>query len=194
MSFREGGEAYLSPAVVVVLVAVALAFVAIVIWRARAEAPAEGSLEGTRVRTLSAIRRERRKHSRIVPTPDKPAELQIMGKDFLEIPEVRDISENGLAISVPHKFNGHKPTQEVDLLLTLHGQGTVRAKGAIRRVSYTRNDTATFGVELVDIDEQDRAKIRNYVAKVQEGVPEPVDASQPTPLVPSTATARKSGR
>ena len=179
----------MSPAVVVVVVAVVV--VAAAILRASQPAPADAS----RPRTLSAIRRERRKQSRIVPTADRPAELQIMGPDFLEIPEVRDISENGLAISVPHKFNGHKPTQEVDLLLTLHGQGTVKAKGAIRHVSYTRNDTATFGVELVAIDEQDRAKIRNYVAKIQEGVPEPVvdSSAEPRPVVPAVPRTRKQG-
>src|SRR5204862_4960677 len=125
---------------------------------------ARGSIpeQSSRPRTLSIIRRERRRGSRVIPPSDKPAELQIMGKDFLEIPEVRDISENGLAISVPHKFHGHKPTQEVDLLLTLHGQGTLRARGSIRHVSYTRNDTATFGVELVDLPEEDRSKIRAY--------------------------------
>ena len=159
------------------LIVVAIAVVAIVMWRVTGS-----GAPGERPRTLSMIRRERRRGSRIVPPSDKPAELQIMGKDFLEIPEVRDISENGLAISVPHKFNGHKPTKEVDLILTLHGQGTVKAKGAIRHVSYTRNDTATFGVELVDIEEGDRAKIRQYVAKVEEGVPEPVaDPSEPPP-------------
>jgi hypothetical protein len=138
------------------------------LWRAR------GAGSGARQRRMSIIRQERRRGARVVPPPQKPAELQIIGKDFLEIPELRDISENGLAISVPHKFNGHKPTQEVDLLLTLHGQGTVRARGSIRRVSYTRSDTATFGVELIAIDEQDRAKIRQYVEKIQEGVPVPV--------------------
>jgi hypothetical protein len=158
--------------------------VSALIWRASASAS-----PGGRVRTLSMIQRERRRRNRIVPPSDKPAELQIMGKDFLEIPEVRDISENGLAISVPHKFNGHKPTQEVDLLLTLHGQGTVRARGAIRHVSYTRNDTATFGVELVSIDDEGRDKIRKYVEKVQEGVPEAVqeDASADAPAAPPVA-------
>jgi hypothetical protein len=176
-----------SPTVVVVVVSVVV--VAAAILRASAASPGESS----RPRTLSLIRRERRRGSRIIPTLEQPAELQIMGADFLEIPEVRDISENGLAISVPHKFNGHKPTQEVDLLLTLHGQGTVKARGAIRHVSYTRNDTATFGVELVAINDEDRAKIRNYVAKVQEGVPEPVaDTSQPTPAAPPRA--RKQGQ
>ena len=180
----------MSPAVVV---AVALVAVGVAIWRANAGGQSEGS--GGRVRTLSLISRERRRGARIVPTADKPAELQIMGKDFLEIPEVRDISETGLAISVPHRFNGHRPTQPVDLLLTLHGQGTVRARGAIRRVSYTRNDTATFGVELVDIDEQDRDKIRRYVEKVQEGVPEPIaDASQEAPAVDAPPGARKQSR
>jgi hypothetical protein len=157
-----------------------------IIWRASAGASPSPS---GRPRTFSMIQRERRRGSRIIPPADKPAELQIMGQDFLEIPEVRDISENGLAISVPHRFNGHKPTKEVDLLLTLHGQGTVKARGAIRHVSYTRNDTATFGVELVSIDDEGRDKIRKYVEKVQEGVPEPVgeDASAEAPAKPHVA-------
>jgi len=172
-----------------VIVVASIAVVVAIIWRASGGSSASS---GQRPRTFSMIQRERRRESRIVPPSDKPAELQIMGKDFLEIPEVRDISENGLAISVPHKFNGHKPTQEVDLLLTLHGQGTVKARGAIRHVSYTRNDTATFGVELVSIDEAGRDKIRRYVEKVQEGVPEPVgedaskDAHAPAPVVRKT--------
>ena len=166
----------MTPAVVVVISVVFIAIVAI----RRAMAPA------ARVRpprTLSLIHHERRRSSRIVPPRDQPAELQIMGSDFLEIPEVRDISETGLAISVPHKFNGNKPTNDVDLLLTLHGQGTVRARGAIRRVSHTR-DTATFGVELVSIDEADRTKIRQYVTKVKEGEPKDALESPRTTALP----------
>jgi hypothetical protein len=161
----------------------------VAIWRSVRAAPEEAS----RQRKRSLILRERRRDARIVPPAHKPAELQIMGADFLEIPEVRDISETGLAISVPHRFNGHKPTQEVDLLLTLHGQGTVRARGAIKHVSYTRFDTATFGVELVAINDEDRAKIRSYVAKVEEGVPEPV--AEPFDPEPQLAPARvRSGK
>jgi hypothetical protein len=174
----EGGRRTMVPAVLVV---VSVIIVGALIWRASGGAPSE---DAARPRTRSMIQRERRRGSRVVPPSDKPAELQIMGADFLEIPEVRDISENGLAISVPHRFNGHKPTSEVDLLLTLHGQGTVKAKGAIRHVSYTRNDTATFGVELVAIEDQDRDKIRRYLAKVEEGAPEPVaEAAEQEPVV-----------
>jgi hypothetical protein len=176
-------EGIMSAAVIVVA---SIVVVGLIVWRASGS-----DTSGKRPRTLSRIQPERRGQSRIVPPSDKPAELQIMGKDFLEIPEVRDISENGLAISVPHKFNGHKPTQEVDLLLTLHGQGMVKARGAIRHVSYTRNDTATFGVELVSIDDDGRDKIRKYVAKVQEGVPEPVqeEASSDGPAAPPRTRA-----
>jgi hypothetical protein len=173
--------------IVAVFVVASIVIVCAVIWRASAAASSE-----PRHRTFSAIQRERRRGDRIRPPSDKPAELQIMGQDFLEIPEVRDISENGLAISVPHRFNGHKPTQEVDLLLTLHGQGTVRAKGAIRHVSYTRYDTATFGVELVAIEDEDRDKIRRYVEKVQEGVPQPVQDESAATAAPPVPAARRS--
>jgi hypothetical protein len=176
-----------------VFVVIAVAFASAAIWWVMTPSvPA-----GARQRTRSIIRRERRHKSRVVPPPDKPAELQIIGADFLEIPELCDISDSGIAISVPHKFHGHKPTQEVDLLLTLHGQGTVRARGAIRHVSYTRADTATFGVELISIDEADRTKIRQYLTQVRKGEPkkEPDDTSEsavPTPVLdPSPGRPRR---
>jgi hypothetical protein len=172
----------MGPAIIVVI---SVILVGALIWRASASSPEEQA----RQRTRSMIQRERRRGSRVVPPSDKPAELQIMGPDFLEIPEVRDISENGLAITVPHRFNGQKPTAEVDLLLTLHGQGTVKARGAIRHVSYTRSNTATFGVELVAIEEEDRTKIRRYLANIEEGaseaVPEPVEPPPPVELAPA---------
>jgi hypothetical protein len=167
----------MGPAIIVVI---SVILVGALIWRASAS-PADGT---TRVRTRSMIQRERRRGARVVPPSDKPAELQIMGPDFLEIPEVRDISENGLAITVPHRFNGQKPTAEVDLLLTLHGQGTVKARGAIRHVSYTRSNTATFGVELVAIEDEDRTKIRRYLANIEQAAPDAVEESaEPAPPV-----------
>jgi hypothetical protein len=172
----------MGPAIIIVI---SVILVGALIWRASASSPEEQS----RQRTRSMIQRERRRGSRVVPPSDKPAELQIMGPDFLEIPEVRDISENGLAITVPHRFNGQKPTAEVDLLLTLHGQGTVKARGAIRHVSYTRSNTATFGVELVAIEEEDRTKIRRYLENIEEGaveaVPESVEPAPPAQLAPA---------
>jgi hypothetical protein len=155
----------MNPAAIAV---VAVVLVGAVVWRATA-------VGRTRIPRIPrrTILPERRRKSRLVPPPGKPAELQIIGQDFIDIPEVRDISDNGLAISVPHRFQGEKPTQEVDLLLTLHGQGTLRARGTIRHVSYTRTNTATFGVELVDIKEEDRDKLRSYLADIQHSEPKP---------------------
>jgi PilZ domain len=109
------------------------------------------------------IRRERRTRSRIIPTTERPAELQIVGAQFMEMPEIKDVSTTGLAISVPHRFNGETPTQEVEVLLTLHGQGTVRARGEIRHVSHARHSTFSFGVEFVEISDDDRDRIARYV-------------------------------
>jgi PilZ domain len=114
------------------------------------------------------IRRERRTRSRIIPTSANPAELQLMGEQFMEMPEIKDVSTSGLAIAVPHRFNGQTPNQEVDVLLTLHGQGTVQARGAIRHVSYARHNTVTFGVEFVKISDEDRDRIARYVGEVAE--------------------------
>jgi hypothetical protein len=116
----------------VAFVLLAVALVGLWFWRRRKLRP-----EGAKP--------ERRRVPRYIPPRDRPAELQIVDSELLEIPEVLDISENGLAISVPHAFNGQAPTQQVDLLLTLHGQGTLRARGAVRHVSRGRADTTIFG-------------------------------------------------
>jgi hypothetical protein len=139
----------MSPAVIVVA---AIALGGLWYWRRRA--------------ARRAARPERRRAPRFIPPRDMPAELQIIGTDVLEIAKVLDISDNGLAISVPHEFNGKAPEQHVDLLLTLHGQGTVRARSIIRHVSRGRADTTIFGVELNAMSDDDRAKLRNYLAAI----------------------------
>jgi hypothetical protein len=137
----------------VAFVVVAVALVGLWWWRRRK-------------RGSASAKPERRRAPRYIPPRDKPAELQIVDSDLLEIPEVLDISENGLAISVPHAFNGQTPTQQVDLLLTLHGQGTVRARGAVRHVSRGRADTTIFGVELIAMSDDDRGKLRRYLEAI----------------------------
>jgi hypothetical protein len=171
-----------------VLIVVVAGVLCVVIWRGlfAGRAGTGAAQPGTRP--------ERRRAARMVPPRDRPAELQIIGQDFLEMPEVRDISDNGLAIKVPHKFNGHKPTQEVDLLLTLHGQGTLKARGAIRHVSHARIDTATFGVELVAINEEDREKLRDYLAQIESAASGPAPESPPPGKAPAANPARVRSR
>jgi hypothetical protein len=173
----------MNPVIIVVVVAV-VGVVAIARWLFAGGSGATPPQAGGRP--------ERRRGARVVPPRDRPAELQIIGQDFLEMPEVRDISDNGLAIKVPHKFNGHKPTSEVDLLLTLHGQGTLKARGAIRHVSHARIDTATFGVELISINEEDRHKLRDYLAQIESGDPRkaPESAAPATTPAKNAAAAR----
>src|SRR5262245_57056105 len=79
-------------------------------------------------RQAPRIRRERRVQSRIIPTPDMPAKLQIIGDESTAVPEIKDVSTTGLAISVPDRFNGKPPDKEVEVVLKLHGEGTVRAR------------------------------------------------------------------
>jgi hypothetical protein len=158
----------MSPAIIVI---VALALVAAWFWRRRKR---------------GARRPERRRAPRYIPPREMPAELQIAESDLLEIPKVLDISEHGLGISVPHEFNGQAPEQHVDLLLTLHGQGTMRARGTIRHVSRGRADTTIFGVEFNAMSDEDRTKIRNYLAAIVKArarvVPEwPVRAANLNP-------------
>jgi hypothetical protein len=173
----SGLRSNVSPAVIVVA---AIALGAFWFWRRRT--------------ARGAGKIERRRAPRFIPPRDMPAELQIIGTDVLEIPKVVDISDNGLAISVPHEFNGQAPEQHVDLLLTLHGQGTVRARSTIRHVSRGRADTTIFGVELNAMSEDDRAKLRNYLAAIVKARARVVPEWPKKPaadLHPAHARARK---
>jgi hypothetical protein len=171
----------MSPAIIVV---VSLVLVGAWLWRRRAARRSGGK---------NAAGPERLRAPRFIPPRDMPAELQIIGTDLIEIPKVLDISDNGLAISVPHEFNGQAHEQHVDLLLTLHHQGTLRARGTIRHVSRGRADTTVFGVEFNAMADEDRAKIRNYLAAILKArarvVPEwPAKVAN---LQPAPARSRK---
>ena len=107
----------------------------------------------------------RRAHSRVRPKPEEPIEVQLIGSDFLEILEVRDISEGGLGLQVPHQFAGSDLATQVDVIITLPGQRPFSARGVIRHANGTM-----FGVEFTDLRAQARSRILTYVAaRIAEG-------------------------
>jgi hypothetical protein len=114
-------------------------------------------------RVLAARERQsssRRAHSRVRPKPDEPVEVQLIGADFIEILEVRDISEGGLGLQVPHQFAGSDLAAQVDVIITLPRQRPFSARGVIRHIS---NGTM-FGLEFTELPAAARARIEIYVA------------------------------
>jgi c-di-GMP-binding flagellar brake protein YcgR len=102
----------------------------------------------------------RRAHSRVRPKPGEPIEVQLIGTDFLEIVEVRDISAGGLGLQVTDVFQGSSLDAQVDVIITLPRERPFSARGLIRHVSNEK----MFGVEFTELPEPARSRIERYVA------------------------------
>jgi hypothetical protein len=113
---------------------------------------------------LSLFRKGRmqRKYPRVRPERGRPIRVDINGVDFLDIVYADNLCEGGLAIMVPHEFKGCKIDQPVSLILTLPSRvhADVVVSGIIRYISYTRK---LFGVAFVNLKQEERRKIHEYV-------------------------------
>jgi c-di-GMP-binding flagellar brake protein YcgR len=105
---------------------------------------------------------ESRSHVRVRPASGEPVAVHIVGRESLDILRARDISESGLGVYVPHRFEGCDIDSEVALVITLPGQRTFMARGQVKH--HAEGTTSNFfGVQFTRISAPHRAKIRAYV-------------------------------
>lgn len=100
---------------------------------------------------------------RAKPDPKAPVQVQIMGDHSLDIVLARDISETGVGIFVPHSFTGFGMDGDVELLIALPGARPFLAKGRVRHLSKTKDGYDHFGVVFVEITDQHRDAIGEYI-------------------------------
>ena len=104
--------------------------------------------------------KDKRAFHRVRPNAKSPVTLQLMGDGFLEGRRAYDISEGGVAIYVPHNFDGCELTGAIDLIITLGEQRPFIVQAVIRHLA---KGDGYFGVEFIRISEEAREKIRAYV-------------------------------
>lgn len=102
----------------------------------------------------------RRRHPRVAPLPEQPVMVDINGDNFLDVVRVRDISEGGAGIFVPHDFRQCQLNELVRVVITLPApnKASFSASGRIRHKA-----SHYFGVQFLDLRESDRQLIRRYV-------------------------------
>ena len=115
------------------------------------------------MRSIRAQGGERRSAARVQPRPGEPINIQLMGKNFLDIFEARDISATGVGIYVPYRFEGCNLTNPVDLVITLPERRSFLAKGKL--VHRTKTEREFFGVEFVDLPLGPAREIAEYVKR-----------------------------
>ena len=103
----------------------------------------------------------RRQYLRVVPEALVPVRVDINGVDFIEVCKAFDISEGGVRILVPHRFEGCQIDKPVGLIVHLPEpvNKLFKAEGMIRHVA-----SDSFGVRFTTINDRSLELIREYVA------------------------------
>ncbi len=117
---------------------------------------------------MALFKKEERKFPRITPGKNRPITVNINGKNFLEIVQACDISEDGIGITVPNRLNGCDINSVVSVVLTLPEpyKHSLRFKGKIRHISKN-----SFGVLFLEISRSDRRLVKSYIALRLENKP-----------------------
>lgn len=111
---------------------------------------------------------DQRKKIRVYPDPQNPVEIQIMGDGFLDIFHALNVSENGMGIEVPYKFEGCDIDKPINLIITLPPDKCFKAQGIIKHSNAELTSKGIFGVELTSFEKGHESKIKTYVKEMIE--------------------------
>lgn len=102
--------------------------------------------------------------ARFRPLPGHPVEVQIVGRNSIDVLNVRDISMTGIGVRVPHRFEGCDIDSEVELVITLPQERAFVARGRIRHETHRAAGSAFFGVQFTQLSYEHVRRLRSYVA------------------------------
>lgn len=110
---------------------------------------------------LEASIGNRRQYLRVMPDANAPVRVDINGADFIEVIEAADISEEGIGITVTHKFAGCDVNRPASFIVYLPHpiNKYFRVDG---RIMHVRGDS--FGVRFTNLNDKSRELVREYIA------------------------------
>lgn len=97
---------------------------------------------------------------RVKPDARAGVTVHINGADFIEIQKVIDLSEGGIRLRVPHRFEGCHIDGLVGLVIALPIADVkpFRVEGRIRHLQED-----TFGIQFVNCGDKARQLLRRYI-------------------------------
>ena len=88
-----------------------------------------------------------------------------MGSDFLDVLHPLDVSEGGMSLAVPHRFDGCDLTSEIEVLIKLPKTRPFLVKAVVRHQSGS-HDSRSFGLEFKDLSQVAQARLAAYVSSL----------------------------
>lgn len=105
---------------------------------------------------------DHRKFPRVFPAANETIEVQLMGLNFLDILNAKDISIGGVAVEVPHLFEGCDLNSPIQMILTLPGRTPLKLSGKVKR-KVAAPEASLFGVEFGSLDPKAKYLIESYI-------------------------------
>ncbi|AYV56306.1 PilZ domain-containing protein [Leptospira kmetyi] len=110
----------------------------------------------------TGVTMDHRKFPRVLPATNEIIEIQLMGLNFIDILNAKDISIGGVAVEVPHLFEGCDLNSPVQMILTLPGRNPIKLSGKIKR-KVAAPEASLFGVEFGALDPKAKYLIETYI-------------------------------
>ncbi len=107
------------------------------------------------------IYKHKRNQTRVIPDPQHPVIIDLVGENFIDILKAKDIGEGGLSVYVPYQFAGCMIDHEIELIITLPTFRSFKTGGLIRHKGEKQG--YYFGIAFTHIDESDLEKLRGYI-------------------------------
>jgi len=86
--------------------------------------------------------------------------VDIVGKNFVDIINAKDISMGGVAVYMPHFIIGCKIGEVVDCVITLPGEKIVITQGRIKHMGEDKD--FFFGIEFVQMDHESKRNLSTF--------------------------------
>jgi hypothetical protein len=100
---------------------------------------------------------------RVQPKREQPVQVHIMGGNSLDILNARDISETGLGVYVPHRFEDCDVYAVVGLVISLPGRKSFLATGRVQHRNTAGGNLPFFGVQFTEIAGEHLDLVRSYI-------------------------------
>jgi CheY-like chemotaxis protein len=118
-------------------------------------------LQGSKKKSHTQEKPQRRSIDR-VQLKDKAEQVKvdIVGKNFVDIINAKDISMGGVAVYIPHFIIDCKIGEVVDCIITLPGEKIVITQGRIKHMGEDQN--FFFGIEFVQMDQESKKNLTQF--------------------------------